>query len=411
MGVKQWNPFFEIPVENIIFSVLHAQMGIGNKVLDYLVDTAEQNIEKVPPEMIALRNDVTLAETHLAEAREYKAAWEKFDGKRLKSLQGKYERRKKQLERPNLSEEAIIALEIEIDSYKDEIDDLALTRQNLQDDIDAKVKTRNDAKKLLGEFKRKWKKDSESIYGGIDKILQKYGIERSAYHGGQINGVHVRILMACCEDFMADVKDFLIAELNPEDTENSFGENEIEELCGDCESYLGLWDAAFAIVHKQDPTEVDCKTAQVCIDKAMELHRKLNFNVTPKTHGMEKHVVDQMRKFAGGLAKLIEHWVEHYHQIGHRYDMKWINQPGEHKKAIIRSNREFTFSHPEVVKRSELISTNIKKRKAPEAVVAAAEARKRAKTERREGYVNRALEEQPSVGNGTVEGVGAGALT
>ena len=63
----------------------------------------------------------------------------------------------------------------------------------------------------------------------------------------------------------------------------------------------------------------------------MAQHRKLNFSVTPKTHGMETHVVAQMRQFAGGLAKLIEHWVEHYHKIGHGYDMHWINQPNEER--------------------------------------------------------------------------------
>mmetsp|Transcript_9735 Transcript_9735/g.14482 ORF Transcript_9735/g.14482 Transcript_9735/m.14482 type:complete len:107 (-) Transcript_9735:117-437(-) len=52
---------------------------------------------------------------------------------------------------------------------------------------------------------------------------------------------------------------------------------------------------------------------------------------------------------------------EHYHQIGHGYDMHWINQRNEERKAVIRSNREFTFSHPEVVKRRDRIFNNIKR--------------------------------------------------
>ena len=135
----------------------------------------------------------------------------------------------------------------------------------------------------------------------------------------------------------------------------------------------------------------------------MAQHRKLNFSVTPKTHGMETHVVAQMRQFAGGLAKLIEHWVEHYHQIGHGYDMHWINQPNEERKAVIRSNREFTFSHPEVVKRRDRIFNNIK-RKTSAAVVAAAEERKRLKTERRAGYVDRALALRAAAGGNDAVG-------
>lgn len=412
-GVKTWSPFFDIPVKNIIFSVLHAQMGVGNKILDYLVDTAEQEIEKVPPEMIALRNDVTLAETHLAEVKDYKSEWEKLSdgGKELKSLQGQYNRRKEKLERPNLSEETILELEWEMEEMKDKIDNLALTRHNLQEDIDRKVTARNDAKKLLGEFKRKWKKDGESIYGGIDKILQKYGIERSAYHGGQINGVHVRILMAYAADFMKDVKEYLLAVSDSDNAENSFGPDKIAELCRNCEAYLGLWDAAFAAVHVQDPTEDDCNKAQLYIDLAMRAHRLLGFNVTPKTHGMEKHVVDQMRRFAGGIAKLIEHWVEHYHQIGHGYDMKWNNQPGEERKAEIRASREYIFSLPEVVKRRERVINTVKRKASAEALVAAEDAKRR-RIQRRDAYVTRAIAERDAAeaaaaaegGNVMVEG-------
>ena len=62
------------------------------------------------------------------------------------------------------------------------------------------------------------------------------------------------------------------------------------------------------------------------------------------------------------------------------------------------------------VKRRDQIINNIK-RKTSEAVVAAAEETKRVKTERRAGYVNRALAQRAAEGNDMVEGVGAAALT
>jgi hypothetical protein len=83
-----------------------------------------------------------------------------------------------------------------------------------------------------------------------------------------------------------------------------------------------LWDAAFAAVHQENPSEAHCIKTQKIIDLAMAKHRELKFKVTHKTHCMEKHVVDQMRRVKGGIVKLIEHWAEHYHQIGYRYDMK-----------------------------------------------------------------------------------------
>jgi hypothetical protein len=190
--------------------------------------------------------------------------------------------------------------------------------------------------------------------------------------------------MQYAPDIMTDVKDFLIAQ------ESSYGDEEIARLCEDCVEYLVLWDAAFAAVHVDHPDQDACDKAQLYIDLAMSKHRELKFRVTPKTHGMEKHIVCQMLRVKI-IGKLIEHWVEHYHQIGGRYDMKWISQPDELRKAVIRARREFTASHPEVLKRIDIITKSLRKRKTPEATLAAAAERKRVKTELRKKYVDAAI--------------------
>jgi hypothetical protein len=313
MGVKDCPPFFEIPVENIIFSVLHAQMGVGNKILDYLIDEAELHVENAPAELTALRNDVVSAEAALAEVVAFKKGWmsDANGGKRLASLKGYLTRRNAQLEQPNLAPDVVERLEVEIDLIEESIKELTLIQQDLVDDVAAKMEARKEPRKQLDLFKKNWKADGESVYSGIDRILQKYGIYRSAYHGGKINGVGIRILMQYAPDIMTDVKDFLIAQ------ESSYGDEEIARLCEDCVEYLVLWDAAFAAVHVDHPDQDACDKAQLYIDLAMSKHRELKFRVTPKTHGMEKHIVCQMLRVKI-IGKLIEHWVEHYHQIGGR---------------------------------------------------------------------------------------------
>ena len=241
--------------------------------------------------------------------------------------------------------------------------------------------------KQLEDFKKIWKKDSESIYSGVDKILQKYGIERCAYHGGQINGVDVRTLMAHAQDIMSEICVFLCSQLTDD---SSIDAENIAKLCKDCEVYLSLWDAAISSIHKENPTEEHLGETQLLIDYAMAKHRELGFSVTPKTHGMEKHVVDQMRRVKGGFKKLIEHWVEHYHQVGHRYDIKWQNQKNELLKAVIRARLEYTASHPEVLRRLDDIRKSLRVRKTPDHVVAAAEEKKRMKMERRKKYIDAA---------------------
>ena len=73
------------------------------------------------------------------------------------------------------------------------------------------------------------------------------------------------------------------------------------------------------------------------------------------------------------------------------------------------------FSHPEVVKRLEQIINNIKRKTSGAVVsivaVAAAEETKCVKIERRDGYVNRSLEQQATEGNHTVQGTGVAAFT
>ena len=51
--------------------------------------------------------------------------------------------------------------------------------------------------------------------------------------------------------------------------------------------------------------------------------RLMGYSVTPKMHGMETHIVTQMRSIAGRIGKLMEHWNEQYHQTGFRFDLAY----------------------------------------------------------------------------------------
>ena len=90
-GVK-CNPYFDIPVENVIFSVLHALMGIGNALLAYLIDTVELNIECLLQEEIGLFNDIKLMELNLQEARDQRDDWDRLEekGKRRLKLKARH---------------------------------------------------------------------------------------------------------------------------------------------------------------------------------------------------------------------------------------------------------------------------------------------------------------------------------
>ena len=122
----------------------------------------------------------------------------------------------------------------------------------------------------------------------------------------------------------------------------------INETCHNIGLALKLWDAAFSAIHAHNPTPEHCNKTQEIIDRAMFQMRKMGFSVTPKMHGMEHHVVTQMRNIPGGLGRLMEHWIEQYHQIGYRLDLAYCRVGSLVGQAAIRSRVEKRGMNPRV---------------------------------------------------------------
>ena len=89
--------------------------------------------------------------------------------------------------------------------------------------------------------------------------------------------------------------------------------------------------------------------------------RRLDMSITPKADGMEDQVVRQMRATPGGIARMIEHWVEKYHQVGYKYDKMWRRQPDEGRKAQRRSHREHIAGNYNVVRRLDALENEYSK--------------------------------------------------
>ena len=72
--------------------------------------------------------------------------------------------------------------------FEDEIDELKVTQQNIRDTVEVKKDARKEATNKLNEWWKKWKKTDESIYSGIDNILQRSeALELSAVHTTEAN--------------------------------------------------------------------------------------------------------------------------------------------------------------------------------------------------------------------------------
>ncbi|KAL7548721.1 hypothetical protein ACHAWF_011993 [Thalassiosira exigua] len=377
-GVKDKPYFDKILVRNVIWSVLHAMMGLGNDGVEFITDFGESFVEDLPEEEVGMKNMIIFLEQKLAEARADRDAWKKTtEGKELSGLPGKIERLQASLERGRFKTyteiQAAKAREGVLIARRDELNAVLAF---YVEEVNALVAEITENKKAVEKFRVNRKSDDVSLYCDIDDILKRYGIHRSAYHGGQINGIGIKLLMDNAAGIMAEIKTLFISKLT---VDSRAGADKIEKFCSDMTRYFTLWDDAFSMMHTVDPVEEDFVKTQATIDLAMECMRNLGMSITPKAHGAEAHVVNQMRTTPGGISMMIEHWVERYHQVGFKYDDQWRLLKSEERKATLRSHREHIAAHTEVTKRLRLLDEKYRSQGKREATIEKETARKDAK--------------------------------
>lgn len=139
-------------------------------------------------------------------------------------------------------------------------------------------------------------------------------------------------------------------------------DSEIRQVCKDIEVALTLWDKVFTMCQKHNPSPDDCDKTQLLINMAMKAIRKLGLSITPKLHGMEDHVVNQMRNIKGGIAPLMEYWIEHYHQIGSKFDRKCRHARSAMDLAQMRVRDDTMRNHPQVKQQLNMLQEKFKRK-------------------------------------------------
>ena len=327
-------------------------IGIGNKVLAYLIDECELHVELLPEKLVIIREELIMLDASIKNARDDRKSWDASnDGMEFKSLRSKIAAINKNMNYTSWlmgnndvdHEEVEEALDVMV-----RLEEFHMVRQKLVSVYDSFIKKRKTTKAAYDSLRAAHKNTDESLYNVITKILQKHRIYRAVYHGGDINGVGLKILMANAYEIMDEIK-LLLLERRKEDSD--YDEDDILSLCDDVALYLSLWDAAFAAIYVVDPTDEQCDDAQAKINVAMIHLRAMGLSVPPKAHGMERHVVAQMRRIQGGIMKMLEHWVEQYHQTGYKYDEMWRTMGDEAKKARVRARMEHIASGEKVMEK------------------------------------------------------------
>ena len=345
LGVRR-SPIVKIPFNNIIFAGLHAGIGIGNMITDYLEEFIDVEVEHLSDEEFQTRQEKRDTEREVQELRAEKDVWlESPDGgKSLSSTREKLRKVESEMKKLDDNDPRLTILSAERNAYDAKLQELVASRDLFSNEISRMKKVIKAAKDKLEAFTKERRRGEESIYTSIDRIFQKHGANRAHYFGRAFEGVDIRKIMNKSDELFGDGGDIRVALL--EKALDGTVATKINIICDNVGHVLKLWDGAFAAIHTDDPTPEECDEAQQRINKAMAQCRKMKMSITPKLHGMEMHVVNQMRTTPGGIGKHMEHWIEQYHQIGYRFDVSYRQVGSLFGQAVIRLSVEKRGRNP-----------------------------------------------------------------
>ena len=142
----------------------------------------------------------------------------------------------------------IKSIKAKVATLTEKLAEVEAARQPYLDEVEDLLGELIEVRKQIKEFRSDRKSDDSSLYADIDIIFEKHKIFRSAYHGGDINGVGIKQLMRNAAAIMNDVKDLFIKKRAP----NSIHESEIIDFCNNMKQFFTLWDESFSLMHTLD---------------------------------------------------------------------------------------------------------------------------------------------------------------
>ena len=204
-----------IPVDHIIFSLLHAKIGVGNKVLDSFLEWVDYRVETLSQQEIEARDAYQLALIDQKEAVSNRDSWLNQYGAELAGYR---------TERKHISD----LVKERDDQNKLILSNIVRKELNAQSktltlQINVLVKTRNEVDAIViaqNKIVKAKKRDTDNFRSTrgihtpvrmmVENCLRKYNIDRAKYHGGQLEGTTVMRLFQNAESIFGEMKQHLI---------------------------------------------------------------------------------------------------------------------------------------------------------------------------------------------------------
>jgi hypothetical protein len=215
------------------------------------------------------------------------------------------------------------------------------------------------AKKAFKELRMKKTKGDRPVRAEVEDILQKFEISAAAYHGGDLNGVCARRLMANAKIIFEDIQAYLLLYDNDEKCSNDY-------IFHFCDSYSSTFATLDAIATKLrikswNATAEDHEVLLRSVSLLKTLWDSADLSCTPKVHSLLQHAIKQMQAFSG-IGDLLEDDVEKIHQISGNFESRVSRLKSGTNKAFAQAKME-AVSHNDAVRQHLEQSQRNSKRK------------------------------------------------
>jgi hypothetical protein len=192
-------------------------------------------------------------------------------------------------------------------------------RRNLDNELKLKRQMAVAKKKELDMYKAKRGKKGRVRFK-LEKKLKENGIDRPVYHGGNLTGVKVKVLLQNINKIFGEEFKEIIMEV--EDREVGNGEvNQMVDMYRD----LGfMLDGVFSLgrIGCGKLAVEDVELTRGMVGGVMKLWRYLRLSMKgPKIHGLEDHLLEHMIRW-NRIGDFLEDFVEQAHQ----YEVKEENR-------------------------------------------------------------------------------------
>ncbi len=335
-----------VPIKAYIIPILHTEIGIGNRLLKSFLDWVDLRIERVPDVEIEARYAVYEANTELQIRNERWDEWVSLKGTLLADLRqeraminytktlrdGEGQLVHSAAERKEMAQAS--------KARTDEVKPLEKEKKDILSELESFKKILVARTKALNQLRQKRHRGDSPIKNGLEKLLAILGIDRAAYHGGDLNGKNVQQMFQESDIIFSQFQELL---LGVDEEDGRCNDEEVIDIIRRYSELCTLFDYLFSMARTPtgELTGAILDETRRCLKVTMLKWRDLRLSMKmPKIHGLEDHLIASMEQW-NGIGDFLEDFIEQAHQFGMKEEKRTANMRDRVRAANSHSKWEW----------------------------------------------------------------------